>query len=224
MAVTYYNQTVIGGTPAKRYPDPLVTGKANGDGLYPWSVFRAFFAEIVDNRVLPFGAPISYPEFLLFTSDVLAVGYVQDVGNNSNEGYVTPSLAVSFFQEKAGGAPVVSPAGKVGDGYVATGSAAPDDYIRATGFTATVPFPAITFDSAYLVIYTNSANISSPISMSNWATVVIATADASGALPIIIPYTQYTTAIRDAGNVFVATAGPAAGAAYQVVGLCDPNP
>ena len=82
----------------------------------------------------------------------------------------------------------------------------------------------ITEDATDLVVFANSPNICSPVSLQNWDTVLTATAAVSGALPIILTYTAYTQAIRNAGNIFVSTAGLAAGTTYQVVGLINPAP
>jgi hypothetical protein len=235
MAVTYYNQTVLGGTSAPRYPDPTVTGAPNADGLYPWSTFRARFAEYspvnggVFTDVVEFeGGDTVY--LLLFTSDIPAIGYVAAAPDGAPRAIVSPSAKVgisgppAFFKTAAtGGTDVTVSAGQVGVGYVATGAAAPNAYIAATGFPANVDVTGSPFEPAEIWVWANSPNICSPISFQNWDTVATATAKASGFLPIIIRYSEYTQAIRAAGNVVIST-DPAQsnfGATYQVVGLYD---
>jgi hypothetical protein len=220
MAVNYYiNQTVLGGTPNPRYPDPLVTGAPNEYGLYPWSAFRARVSNIVDGEVVSLNATISAPYILLFISDEVSTGYFQDVATAAVESPLEPAPSAGFFLDAPAGSVVTRPAGQVASGYVATGTA----NIATTGFMAT-GIAGITADATNLIVFANSPNICSPISFQNWDTVDTATAKASGALPIILLYSSYTQAIRDAGNIFVATAGGATGATYQVVGLIDPDP
>ena len=220
MALNYYaNQTVLGGTSYPRSPDPLVTGAPNADGLYPWSAFRARVSNIVDGEVVTLASTISAPYILLFISDEVSTGYFQDVATSAVESPLEPAPSAGFFLNAPAGSVVTRSAGQVASGYVATGTA----NIATTGFTAT-GLAAITADATNLIVFANSPNICSPISFQNWDTVDTATAVASGALPIILLYSSYTQAIRDAGNIFVATAGGATGATYQVVGLIDPDP
>ena len=220
MAVNYYiNQTVLGGTSNPRYPDPLVTGAPNEYGLYPWSAFRARVSNIVDGEVVTLASTIRAPYILLFISDEVSTGYFQDVATSAVESPLEPAPSAGFFLNAPAGSVVTRSAGQVASGYVATGTA----NIATTGFTAT-GLAAITADATNLIVFANSPNICSPISFQNWDTVDTATAVASGALPIILLYSSYTQAIRDAGNIFVATAGGATGATYQVVGLIDPDP
>jgi hypothetical protein len=143
---------------------------------------------------------------------------------------MTPSDQVAFFNSGAaaffkttptGGTDVTVSAGQVGVGYVATGEAAPNAYIATTGFPAVTPAPNTDIAGVELWVWANSPNIASPISFQNWDTVVTATAKASGFLPIILLYSDYTQVIRDAGNIIIVT-DPAQsdfGATYQVVGL-----
>ena len=97
MAVTYYNQTVLGGTSYPRYPDPLVTGAPNEYGLYPWSAFRARISDIVDGAVVTVATSVIAPELLLFISDELALGYFQDVAISAIEAPLTPCASIGFF-------------------------------------------------------------------------------------------------------------------------------
>ena len=233
MSLNYYiNQTVLGGTSAPRYSDPLVTGAPNEYGLYPWSNFRARFATYSSEFVSPDieleGGDTVY--LLLFTSDIPAIGYVADASDGAPQAIVSPSAKVgisgppAFFKTAAtGGTDVTVSAGQVGVGYVATGAAAPNAYIATTGFPANVDVTGSPFEPAEIWVWANSPNICSPISFQNWDTVATATAKASGFLPIILRYSDYTQAIRDAGNVVISTdpAQPNFGATYQVVGLYD---
>ena len=223
MALNYYiNQTVLGGTSNPRYPDPLVTGAPNEYGLYPWSTFCARVSTITDGVVETYAVTISAPEILLFISDELATGYFQDVTAGGVEALLSPAPSASFFLKAPAGSVVTRSAGEVASGYVATGAAAPNDYISTAGFTATGP-ATITVDATNIIAFANSPNICSPISFLNWDTAVTATAKASGALPIILLYTAYTQAIRDAGNIVVSASGPTEGVTYQVVGLINPQ-
>ena len=236
MAVTYYNQTVLGGTSYPRYPDPLVTGKSNADGLYPWSTVRARFAGITTNSavvsavdLVADNGPIN---LLLFSSDIPAVGYIAPGTTGLSVAPVAPAASVStiaigganaFFRATPGGTDVTVAAGQVGVGYVynALATTDADKNIYVAGFPATsdVPGGPGSISKADLWLWANSPNICSPVSFQNWNDVVTATAATSGALPIVLLYTSYTQAIRDAGNIIVNTTGVATGATYQVIGL-----
>ena len=223
MAVTYYNQTVLGGTSYPRYADPLVTGKSNADGLYPWSTVRARFATIANGAVNASNA-LTAPNLLLFSSDIPASGYIASAVTGIPVRPVSPDTKVgssglpAFFKATPGGTDVLVPTGQVGVGYVYNSAATTDanKNIYVAGFPATAGAINIVVNPDYqeLWLWTNSPNICSPVSLQNWDD---ATA-ASGALPIVLLYTDYTQAIRDAGNIFVNTAAPI-GATYQVVGL-----
>jgi hypothetical protein len=232
-SINYYiNQSVLGGTSAPRYADPLVTGAPNQDGLYPWSTFRARLATYDGSAVT---AAVSVAaagdpgagsvNLLLFTSDLPAQGYLANsftavpARPARPEAQVGVAGAPAFFKTlPSSSTDVTVSAGQVGVGYVATGTAAPNDYISTTGFPATVQVPLEVVTYAELWLWANSPNICSPISRQNWDTVNTSTAATSGALPIVLLYSQYTQAIRNAGNIIVNTTG-AIGATYQVVGL-----
>jgi hypothetical protein len=236
MAVTYYNQSVLGGTSAPRYADPLVTGKANSDGLYPWSTFRARLAtydgSVVNTDIS--GQVSNIYNFLLFTSDVPTYGYAgggfdplipvtairpsKQVGSSA-------ALDTPFFKITPGGADVTVSAGQVGLGYVSTGAASPNDYIYAPGFPAVAQAVLSFGGPAEVYVVANGAVISSPVSLQNWSEVTAGTdsPDISGFLPVVLIYSDYTKAIRDAGNIIVNTAAPV-GAKYQVVGLYSTYP
>jgi hypothetical protein len=224
---TYSSKSVLGGTSYRRYPDPLVSGGANEDGLYPWSAFRArLAASITDGEIVYL---TDYPKssafvFLFFTSDIPAVARLTVQINGSPavglNGYISPFVKVPFFDASAGGANVNVPAGKVGFGYVAAGGPAPNDNIYTSGFPATATALRSAVDEfTDAVVFANAPDLCSPISLQNWDTAVAASASVSGALPIILAYTSYTQAIRDAGNLYVAPSGATKGVNYQVVGL-----
>ena len=234
MAINYYiNQSVLGGTSAPRYADPLVTGAPNHDGLYPWSSFRARLGTITAGAFVP--APLT--EFgndtrvnlLLFTSDVVVSGSLSETLGTGpiNQGFITPALQVgvigtpAFFKTlPSASADVTVSAGQVGVGYVATGAAAPTDYISVTGFPASLDSVGVTGTTATFDanVTANGAVVSSPVSTLNFGAL---TADAAtcGFLPIILYYGAYTQAIRDAGNVFVSANSFTVDVKYQVVGL-----
>jgi hypothetical protein len=234
MAVTYYNQTVLGGTSYPRYADPLVTGKSNADGLYPWSTVRARFATYdaatgVVTASLTFADDTPQISLLLFASDIPAAGYIAPAATGLPVTTVAPSASVgtttaaAFFKATPGGTNVTVSAGQVGVGYSYNSSATTDanKNIYVAGFPVTVNINVgigTEIVSPELKVWTNSPNISSPVSFQNWDTVATATAATSGALPIVLLYSDYTQAIRDAGNIIVNTASPI-GATYQVVGL-----
>jgi hypothetical protein len=232
MAVTYFNQTVLGGTSYPRYADPLVTGKSNADGLYPWSCFRARFATYDGTAVtadVTLANTTNYNvNLLLFTSDIPASGYiaptatgapVETIAPASTVGLPAGGVASAFFRATPGGTNVIVAAGQVGVGYSYNAAATTDanKNIYVAGFPAIAdPAAAAT---AELSVWANSPNICSPVSFQNWDDVLTATAATSGALPIVLLYTGYTQAIRDAGNIIVNTAGAKTGVTYQVVGL-----
>ena len=232
MAVTYYNQTVLGGTSYPRYADPLVTGKSNADGLYPWSTFRARFATYSAGAVdastnSTFATTYN---ILLFSSDIPAAGYLAPGATGAPGIPVTPAAKVgvagtpAFFKATPGGTDVTVAAGQVGVGYVYNALATTDanKNIYVAGFPVAVASYALPV-AVELNVWTNSPNICSPVSFQNWdaqAVVLPTEAErlASGALPIVLLFTDYTQAIRDAGNIIVNTAAPI-GSTYQVVGL-----
>jgi hypothetical protein len=234
MAINYYiNQSVLGGTSAPRYADPLVTGAPNQDGLYPWSSYRARLGTITDGAFVPapsteFGNDTRL-NLLLFTSDVVVSGQLSETLATGpiNQGFITPALQVgvagtpAFFKTlPSASADVTVSAGQVGAGYVATGTAAPNNYISATGFPSVVAATSVAATTATIdaIVTANGAVIASPVSTLNFGAL---TADAAtcGFLPIILLYSAYTQAIRDAGNVYVATAALSKDVKYQVVGL-----
>jgi hypothetical protein len=234
MALNYYiNQTVLGGTSAPRYSDPLVTGAPNADGLYPWNSFRARLGAIGSGAFAPFaggtytaGIKIN---FLLFTSDVPVSGWVSENRTTGpyNQGFITPSLKVgvagtpAFFKTlPSSSTDVTVSAGQVGVGYVATGAAAPNDYISVTGFPASLDSVGVTSTTTGIDanVTANGAVVSSPVSTLKF-TALTADAATCGFLPIILYYANYTQAIRDAGNVFISTNALTLDVKYQVVGL-----
>ena len=237
MAVTYYNQTVLGGTSYPRYADPLVTGKSNADGLYPWSTVRARLASYNGSAVdatYDISAGGKNVNLLLFSSDIPAAGYIAPAATSIPAGTLAPTASVStissgganaFFRATPGGTEVVVSAGQVGVGYSynAAATTTADQNIYVAGFPAFVAAPsAATVTPLELWVWANSPNICSPVSFQNWdaqaGLTTVAERTASGALPIVLLYSNYTQAIRDAGNIIVNTAAPI-GSTYQVVGL-----
>jgi hypothetical protein len=195
-------EKVLGGTRATRYPDPFVKGTANAYGLYPWSVFTAMLGTgtATSFTALSSVSKAAQP-LLLFLSDILATGTITDT-DYTVAGSVKPLLSVGFFDATVGGSDLVVPVGKVGQGYVGT--------VACSGFPAVAETGAIA-GAALITVFANSPNIASPISLQDWA---LPTSD-SGALPVILRYSDYTAAIRDADNQ-IKTAG---GVTYQIVGL-----
>ena len=235
MAVTYYNQTVLGGTSYPRYADPLVTGKSNADGLYPWSTVRARFAVITAGTEVDATYDFAGIDanLLLFSSDIPAVGYIATGATGLPVKPVAPSVKVgssapaAFFRATPGGTDVTVAAGQVGVGYVYNAAATTDanKNIYVAGFPATADSPGAA--DAELWLWANSPNICSPVSFQNWGaqtTATLAQRQASGALPIVLLYSDYTQAIRDAGNIIVNTGAVATGSTYQVVGLYSQGP
>lgn len=207
-------EKVFGGTSYSRDTDPIVSGKANSLGLYPWSAFRARLGTGTDTTFtaltsLTDGTVLS---LLLFTTDVLAFGFTVDVANATTgspiTGLVSPALSVGFFDATNGGSDLSVPVGAVGSGYVGSGATA----VACTGFPATCTVTVASAGATDLLILANGANISSPVSLQNWAS---SPTSAAGALPVILSQANYSIAIRDAGNQIVTSGGTV----YQVVGL-----
>ena len=232
MAVTYYNQTVLGGTSYPRYADPLVTGKSNADGLYPWSTVRARLATYDGTTVTAVVASSATlkTNLLLFTSDIPASGYICDGDTGAPDRPVLPSTKVgvagtpAFFKATPGGTDVTVAAGQVGVGYSynAAATTTANQNIYVAGFPANVAVTTGALSPAEIWVWANSPNICSPVSFQNWdaqALATLAERQASGALPIVLLYTSYTQAIRDAGNIIVNTGAVATDSTYQVVGL-----
>ena len=202
-SINYYiNQSVLGGTSAPRYSDPLVTGAPSQDGLYPWSSFRARLGNTSTTAgkftptlgtTLDLGATIN---LLLFTSDVPAGGSLVETPAAAaivTQGLLAPTTAVggagplAFFKTTStGGTNVTVSAGQVGVGYVITGAGAPNAAISTTGFPASVGVGANGVTSTFdLLVTANGATVASPVSTLNFGAL---TADAAtcGFLPIIL--------------------------------------
>ncbi len=209
-------EKVLGGTPAKRYPDPLVTNTPNAYGLYPWSAFRAplvtidsangdiFVTETLDS---------AYIEFLLFTSDLPAicwfvaettvgqpVQFFNYVENNTRFEYL-------YTQPSGGTFASVANIGQVLQGYLAN-----TDHVRCTGFAARVQNPVtqpygaseVSDTRYYVTCIANAATVSSPISFSQ---PFQPQGTLSAPEPVICRVGDYTQAMKDAGNIFVDNSG-----------------
>jgi hypothetical protein len=209
----YGTEKVFGGTSYSRDTDPIVSGKANSLGLYPWSAFRARLGTGTDTTftALTSLADNAVVSLLLFTSDVLAIGAVVDAAGTAGTpitGLIAPALSVAFFDATNGGSDLSVPVGSVGQGYVGSGATA----VECAGFPATVTVTAASTTVTDILVLANSPNISSPVSLQNWAS---SPTSAAGALPVILSQANYSIAIRDAGNQIVTSGGTV----YQVVGL-----
>jgi hypothetical protein len=201
----YGTEKVFGGTSYSRDTDPIVSGKANSLGLYPWSAFRARLGTGTDTTftALTSLADNAVVSLLLFTSDVLAIGAVVDAAGTAGTpitGLIAPALSVAFFDATNGGSDLSV--------YVGSGATA----VECAGFPATVTVTAASTTVTDILVLANSPNISSPVSLQNWAS---SPTSAAGALPVILSQANYSIAIRDAGNQIVTSGGTV----YQVVGL-----
>jgi len=219
---TQGTKKVWGGTPYRRYSNPPVVGIGNSLGLYPWSVFKAAVCDWNGDT-----APVAQADLsslgliylLLFTSDVPALLELRatDTGTNLqfSAGFVNDLSVGGRLVTTAGGStPATIPTqGKVLAGY--TGGAAD---VYCTGFPATgsVVAPGVSGTSTYTeaICVANGPVIASPVSSLSLA-YDQGKAATFAPVPILIPFVQYTAAVRDAGNLITAPNG----ALYKVVGL-----
>jgi len=207
-------EKVLGGTPAKRYPDPVVKNTANANGLYPWSAFRAPLVRIADGTIeVQDNLDGAYIEFLLFTSDLPAIcwlvaetispPYVQFFNYVENNTIFQQLLQEPFASPLA----AASNIGQVLQGYLAN-----TDRVRCTGFAARVQTPVTTPYGAaegaitkyYVTCIANAATVSSPISFSQ---PFQPQGTLSAPEPVICRVRDYTQAMKDAGNIFVDSSG-----------------
>jgi hypothetical protein len=209
-------QKVLGGTPAKRYPDPNVSGTANAYGLYPWSAFDAPLIKNFDvgGNALPADniANNTAVDVLVFTSDIPALSrsIVTDLVAGLQISRIAPNtLACLFVSATSGGAPGVSIAqyGQVLSGYVGT--------VYVTGFPLqiTVNYPGTEgfADSVFLQVLANSPVINGVVGPLLGDSTLAPS-------PIILTAALYTQAIKDNGNIYQLNA---TAPQYQVVGLYD---
>jgi len=208
----YTNKKTLGTLPVIRQPLAATTGSSNYAGTYGWSAFRARLGRCTNTTftptiegVLENGDTIN---LLLFTTDVLALGFFFEGGAGTIIGLVSSVPEVPFLVTASGGAtPAPVLVGEVGDGYVGT--------TPTTGFPAY--FRSNTDTSVYIdlaVIANGSQGVNSPVSFSDWDNPSTAL---SGNVPVLIPATSYTSVIKAAGNQIVTNTG----VVYQVVGLYD---
>lgn len=219
-------QKVLGGTPAKRYPDPLVKGTPNQFGLYPWSAFdapliRGFYTrEDVEGVALPADniPDTEAVDVLVFTSDIPAISrsIVTNLSVRLQYSRIAPNtLACSFVSATSGGAPGVSIAqyGQVLSGYT---GAALEVYVTGFPLQIRVNYPGSTLemDSVFLQVWANSPVINGVVGPL-WDSPDFSPLAPS---PIILDAALYTQAIKDNGNIYQLNASAPQ---YQVVGLYE---
>ena len=205
-------EKVLGGTPAKRYPDPVVKNTANPNGLYPWSAFRAPLATVVDDGIeVPFNLEQIRIDLLLFTSDLPAICWlVAEADQDSSTrvqffNYVENNTECQFLyaDPTATSLATVANIGQVLRGYV-------NNYLNivyCTGFNARVPFPVtVPYGSTegqktryYVACVANGATVNGPIAYSQR----FPQGTLSAPEPVILYAPHYTQAMKDAGNIFV---------------------
>ena len=212
-------QKVLGGTPAKRYPDPLVTNTPNAYGLYPWSAFRAPLVDIDSPSgqiTVVTDREDAYIELLLFTSDLPAICWLVAVTVVVGPfvqffNYVENNTNCQFLFAQPSGGTLASAAniGQVLQGYVPNNYA---EQIYCTGFAARVQNPNLapyggaegSATKYYVTCIANAATISIPISFSQ---PFQPQGTLSAPEPVIVRQGDYTQAMKDAGNIFVDSSG-----------------
>jgi hypothetical protein len=215
---TQGTEKILGGTPYKRYPDPIVKGTPNEYGLYPWSTFRARFMLIDNNGYVAPAQSATCSEALLFTSDIPAIVTVPfniSLENNLTSNILSPTV---------GGTPGVTVSAF---GQVAIGYAGANYKVRCSGFTVNNAFSTISLNDTNLDCIANGSVICSPIGRNNYATgSSITAADKRGTNPIILRAYDYTQAMYDNGNIIseVFPFGPSGyNGSWIVVGLWLPS-
>jgi len=208
---------ILGGTPYKRYPDPIVKGTPNEYGLYPWSTFRARFMYIDSQGYV---APASlgffaFVEGLLFTSDIPAIVTTSSGLSLEN------SLTSNILSPTAGGPPGVTVSAY---GEVARGYAGANYKVQCTGFPVQRYFQTISLNDTNLDCIANGSVICSPIGRNNYATGAnINDTDKLGTNPIILQAADYTQAMYDNGNIIRETLPSGLTSSWIVVGLWLPS-
>lgn len=196
------------GKPAPRRPDPVVP-VSNGNGVSPWSVFRAFYAKFSGSNLineLTVGNGLSgyntSVNAVLFTSDVPAILTASALTNNSvivscpvinalnTSGILVTSLG--------GSTSVTIPA----YGQVAQGYAGASKDVLCSGFpiSGTVNGGAAGLQY-YLDCVANGAIVNSPVGNIGIAAGSSSTAKGLGATPVILKSTDYTNAIKANNNI-----------------------
>ena len=215
-------QKVLGGTPAKRYPDPLVKGTPNQFGLYPWSAFDAPLIKGFDvgGNALPADNIPDTEEVdaLVFTSDIPALSrsIVTDlVAGLQISRVATNALACPLVSATSGGALGVSVArfGQVLSGYTGAGL---EVYVTGFPLLIIVNYPGTEgfADSVFLQVLANSPVINGVV-----GPLLSVFGDSPFApSPIILNAVLYTQAIKNNDNIYQLNA---TAPQYQVVGLYE---
>jgi len=216
-------EKVLGGTRYKRYPDPVVKNTANAYGLYPWSAFNAYCAEVNDVTGVVEASAEPNTLLLLFLSDIPALLRAAAFDGSTLLYTVAMNTLTSGLKTTMGGSTGVTldAFGQVASGY--TGAAA---QVFCAGFPAqTCSWPIPIAPAQYSIEVTaNSPVVCSPVGGP--------TTDAFGVLlcgfsgtplgkgvsPIILRDSDYTEAIKANDNIIVSTDGTD-NVAYVVVGL-----
>jgi len=213
---------ILGGTPYKRYPDPNVKNTANEYGLYPWSTFRAYYAER-DAETGVVSATTGPERFtLLFLSDFPALArvglYVAGVsGAGVTYGLVQNTLDSGLQTSPSGSLGTLDAFGQVAAGY----SRGNDVYCTAFPVVADLPETKEPLAQYFIEVSANSPVICSPIGgnlTGPFAFGFTGTPVGKGVSPIILRDIDYTDAIKANDNVIVSTYS-GEDVAYVVVGL-----
>jgi hypothetical protein len=221
---TQGTQKVLGGTPYKRYPDPNVTGTPNQFGLYPWSAFDANLSLFNAGQIEPVPSiPVtSVVDLLLFTSDIPAILKVQtEAAGFQYVWYVFNNTTSYIARTTPGGATFV----EIDYGQVASGYVGLNKDIYCSGFPAIfevkAPGEASTGGTPIIQCIANGAVINAPVGPASPIFLGVGPGvygTPLAPLPIILLESDYTQAIRDAGNLIK---DPVNSNLYQVVGLFE---
>jgi hypothetical protein len=207
------SRLVPGVTPFREYLYTPIDGRPNEYGIYPWSAFTAATGTInVGGNFVPEINPLQTTfNFLFFTNSIPASGkIICDVdGSDPAFALIQNTTSVSYLLDTPTGAPVVVDYGHVAEGYL-TGSD-----IYCSGFPARAVATATAGGGHFYNVHllANSGTICSPVGPSCITTATDGSTVAP--IPIILDKTNYTQAMYDAGNIYVATNG----FRWQIVGL-----
>jgi hypothetical protein len=216
-------EKVLGGTRYRRYPDPVVKGTPNGYGLYSWSAFNAYCAEVNDVTGVVEASAEPNTLLLLFLSDIPALLRAAAFDGSSLLYTVAMNTLTSGLKTTMGGSTDVTldAFGQVASGY--TGAAA---QVFCTGFpVVTCSWPVREAASQYSIEVTaNSPVVCSPVggpttdAFGEPLCGFSGTPLGKGVSPIILRDSDYTEAIKANDNIIVSTDGTD-NVAYVVVGL-----
>jgi hypothetical protein len=216
---TYGTQKVFGGTRYQRFFNPKVKNTANEFGLYQWSTFRAYYAEVDAGTGIIMLASNPAKPALLFLSDfpalVRAGGLSTVVGSSVLYTVVENTLSTGLTATPSGSAVTLEAYGQVASGYTKGNS------VFCTGFPVLTPtFPSAVPPPQYFLEATaNSPVICSPVGGPPAGTFGFnGTPVGKGVSPIILRDLDYTDAIKKNDNVIVST-NNVEDVAYVVVGL-----